>query len=58
MQYDNLMDLLKEFPTEQSCIDHLAALRWPNGITCPRCESVNVYICKTNRQTARRGERR
>lgn len=47
MGYNSLLEMLKEFPTEQSCIDHLVKLRWPDGITCPHCESANVYVCKT-----------
>ena len=47
MEYDSLLEVLKKFPTEQACIDHLVSLRWPNGITCPRCQSSTVYTCKT-----------
>src|SRR5437763_1014265 len=31
------------FPTEEACDAYLVARRWPNGVACPRCGSVNVY---------------
>jgi len=27
----------RRFPTEASCRDFLVAQRWPNGVSCPRC---------------------
>ena len=29
----------RQFPTEDSCKEYLVKLRWPNGVTCPRCGS-------------------
>src|SRR6476469_5026368 len=29
--------LLEWFPDNQSCLDYLAGLRWPEGFVCPRC---------------------
>ncbi|MGE3075758.1 MAG: IS1595 family transposase [Dehalococcoidia bacterium] len=34
----DLMKLMDEFGTEQACREVLAELRWPEGVTCPRCE--------------------
>ena len=42
----SLLDLLKAFPTEQSCINHLAKIRWPDGVKCPSCQSRKIYKCK------------
>ena len=42
----SLLDLLKRFPTEQSCINHLAKIRWPDGVECPACQSRKIYTCK------------
>ncbi len=38
-QFESLIELLKVFSDEQACIDHLAELRWQNGIVCPHCQS-------------------
>ena len=43
---DSLLDLLNQFPTEQSCIDHLVKIRWPDGIECPTCQSRKIYTSK------------
>jgi transposase-like protein len=32
-----LLELERRFATEQSCRAYLMALRWPQGIVCPRC---------------------
>ena len=29
--------LLEWFPDNQSCLDYLAGLRWPDGFVCPKC---------------------
>src|SRR3954463_14622685 len=29
--------LLEWFPDNQSCLDYLARLRWPDGFVCPKC---------------------
>jgi len=34
------------FPTEEACDAYLVAHRWPDGVYCPRCGSVNVYTLK------------
>lgn len=43
---DSLLDLLKQFPDEQSCIDHLVKTRWPDGLECPTCQSRKIYTSK------------
>ena len=35
--YNNVLGLLKAFPDEAACAQHLEFLRWPDGITCPLC---------------------
>jgi transposase-like protein/IS1 family transposase len=35
------------FPTEEACDRYLVARRWPKGVYCPRCGSLNVYPLKT-----------
>jgi transposase-like protein len=41
--FASLYDLLETFPDEQSCIDHLAAIRWRNGEFCPYCGHDKLY---------------
>ena len=38
-KHKSLLDLLAKFPDEKTCIEYLAALRWPKGIICPLCGS-------------------
>ena len=34
------IEVVQKFPTKESCLDYLAALRWPNGICCLKCGIV------------------
>lgn len=38
-EYESLYELFEAFPTEESCIAHLEAKRWPRGVICPHCGS-------------------
>jgi transposase-like protein len=42
-QFDSLMQLMEAFPDEQTCIDHLRAIRWANGPYCPLCGGTRIY---------------
>jgi transposase-like protein len=42
-KFDSLYDLFEAFPDEQSCIDHLRAIRWRDGEFCPYCGSCKIY---------------
>ena len=37
----NLAEFREYFKTEESCVDYLIALRWPDGFECPICGSSN-----------------
>lgn len=37
-----LIQAVRHFKDEQTCIDFLAAIRWPNGVTCPTCGNETV----------------
>jgi transposase-like protein len=41
--FDSLFDLLAAFPDEQSCIDHVRAIRWKDGEFCPHCGGTRIY---------------
>ena len=38
----NLISVFNQFPNQQSCIDHLEAIRWPEVAFCPLCNSDRV----------------
>ena len=38
----NLVKLIEDFRSEEQCRDYLEAIRWPEGVTCPRCQSHSV----------------
>lgn len=38
----NLPKLIEQFGSEEKCRARLTELRWPDGVTCPRCESKSV----------------
>ena len=38
-----LQAAIRYFSDEQTCIDTVAALRWPDGVTCPACEHKEHY---------------
>ena len=38
----NLISVFNQFPNQQSCIDHLEAIRWPDIAFCSLCQSDRV----------------
>jgi transposase-like protein len=42
-RFESLIDPLKTFPTEQSCLDHVRAIRWRDGKYCPHCGGTRIY---------------
>lgn len=49
-EFNTLLDLIKTFPNEQSCIDHLESLRWDDSnVISPFVLSSKVYKCANNR---------
>jgi transposase-like protein len=54
-QFDSLMQMMEAFPDEQTCIDHLRAIRWASGPYCPLCGSTKVYHF-SDRRTHKCGE--
>lgn len=41
--FDSLFDLFDAFPDEQTCLDHLRAIRWRDGEFCPYCGGTRIY---------------
>jgi transposase-like protein len=45
-----LQQAIRYFSDEQVCINTVAAIRWPNGPTCPACEHKEHYYLATQRR--------
>lgn len=37
-----LIDVTRDFNTDEKCLDYLEAMRWPNGVCCVECGSTRV----------------
>ncbi len=48
-QPKTLQQVIRYYSDPQTCIDVVAAARWPNGVTCPACEGKDHYYLKTRR---------
>lgn len=48
-KFNSLLDVLNTFSDEQTCIDHLTALRWDGDIVSPFNPSSKIYVCKGNK---------
>ena len=46
--FKSILDLIKAFPDEQTCINHLETLRWNGNVVSPFDETSKVYKCKDN----------
>ena len=42
-QVNNLLELINEFPDNDTCYTHLVTLRWHGQIVCPHCGHEKVY---------------
>ena len=48
-EFKSIFDLLKSFPDEQSCINHLEKLRWNGNPVSPFAPESKVYKCAGNK---------
>ncbi|MGZ4345714.1 MAG: IS1595 family transposase [Gaiellaceae bacterium] len=46
----DLVELIEQFGSEDKCHEYLEGLRWPDGVTCPRCESKKISRIVKRRQ--------
>jgi transposase-like protein/IS1 family transposase len=46
----NIMKLMERYHSEESCRKTLVELRWPNGVACPRCGSLEIRNSYTREQ--------
>lgn len=47
--FQSIIELLKAFPDEQTCINHLEQLRWNGNVVSPFDSSSQVYKCAGNK---------
>ena len=47
--FNSILELIKAFPDEQTCINHLEELRWNGNVVSPFDASSKVYNCKGNK---------
>lgn len=47
-QFDSLFEMAQAFSDEQTCIEHLRAIRWANGAYCPYCGCTEIYTFSDN----------
>jgi len=38
----NLIDVTRQFSTDDKCLDYLEKMRWPHGVCCVNCGVLNV----------------
>ncbi len=50
MKIKSLVEARKEFSTQIKCEEHLTRMRWPEGVTCPRCGSKQLTFLKSRRK--------
>lgn len=52
----NLIDIQKTFKNDDECMEHLARLRWPDGVRCVTCgkDKVKQYVSPTAKQPNRK----
>jgi transposase-like protein len=45
----SLLEATRYFADPDVCVDFVAAMRWPDGVTCPHCEGKRVSYLSTRR---------
>ena len=46
-----MREFQRQFASEEVCQDYLAACRWPEGSTCPRCRHTRAYRLVKHRRS-------
>jgi len=46
----SLVEARKEFSTQIKCEEHLARMRWPDGVICPRCRAKHPTYLQSRRK--------
>ncbi|MDQ3019943.1 MAG: IS1595 family transposase [Bacteroidota bacterium] len=45
-EFSSIIDLINKFPNEQTCIEHLEAIRWNGVVVSPFDSTSKVYKCR------------
>lgn len=45
-----LLEMLQKYSTDDKCREILTKLRWPEGVTCPRCKERKVCYLESRKQ--------
>lgn len=54
----SLIEVEKQFGTDEQCLAYVAAMRWPEGVKCLKCGSDKVSPFTTNETTRERKNRK
>ena len=46
---NNLLDATRYFADPDVCVDFVASMRWPQGVTCPHCQGKRVSYLSSRR---------
>ena len=49
IEFKSIRELIKAFPNEQTCINHLEQIRWNGNVVSPFDETSKVYKCAGNK---------
>lgn len=49
IEFKSVIELIKAFPAQEVCINHLEQLRWNGNVVSPFDPSSKVYVCKGNK---------
>src|SRR3989304_2955227 len=44
-----LVEAIRYFSDPDTCLEFMVSLRWPDGVTCPQCNSKEVTFLKNAR---------
>lgn len=47
MQPTTLQEAIRYFSNEEVCVQFVSAMRWPDGIACPRCQAKAISYLKS-----------
>ena len=48
-EFKSILELIKAFPDNDTCVNHLEKLRWNGEVVSPFDSSSIVYVCKNNK---------
>jgi transposase-like protein len=51
-----LIEITKQFASDDACLDYLERMRWPDGLACVHCGEMG-RVCKITRETKGKNKR-